>query len=154
MTRFMARHPLVAASVMLLAYLALMVGYLLVVGVILKAEPPECFHVMVFTSLSAGLPLAIGLWLALLRRRSGAPAAPLLWLVALVPMEMLAHFFVWFVIGTLTFEGPRAVGPDLWRFLRDWDAWEKALFWLGLAIARHMLRTGRWETIVPVDRPG
>jgi len=168
-TRFMAKHPLIAASVMLLGYLALTVGYLLVVNVIFKADLPEWVHVIVFTSVSAGLPLVIALWLTLLRRRSGASAAPLWWLVALLPMEMLAHFFVWFVIGTLTFEGPRAVGPDLWRFFRDYDNWERVLFWIGLAwsgpaallgilaglvIARHLFRTGRWETIVGVDRSG
>jgi len=169
MTRFMARHPLIAASVMLLGYLGLIVGYMLIVNVILKADLPQWFHVVVFTSVSVGLPLVIALWLTLLRRRSGASAAPLWWLVALLPMEMLAHFFVWFVIGTLTFEGPRAVGPDLCRFFTDYDNWERILFWIGLAwsapatllgilaglgIARHMLRTGRWETIVGVDRPG
>jgi len=168
-TRFMACHPLIAASAMLLGYLGLIVVYLLVVGVILNANPPEWFHVMVFTSLSAGLPLGIALWLTLLRRRSGATAAPLWWLVALVPMEMLAHFCVWVVIGTVTFEGPWAVGPDLWQFFGDYSNWERALFWIGLAwsapavlvgilaglgIARWKLRTGRWETIVGVDRPG
>jgi len=168
-TRFMARHPLVAASVMLLAHLGLLVGYGLIVLLILASQPPDWFHCMVFTVVNTALPFGIALWLALLRRRSGASAAPLWWLVALVPIELLVHVVAGIAIVTVTLQGPTRLLGELRELLEDPQWWMLVLLpygyaWsapatllgilAGLTVARWKLRTGRWETIVPVDRLG
>jgi len=164
-TRFMAKHPLLAAVPMLAANFGILLVTMLLLIFWWKAG--QEFFVVTWYAASFVCCFAVCLVLVLLRRRSGLSARPLWALVGTLTIQTAVHIalcaFVYELIdtqGDLAEAFRAAVRPSFWLARQTRHglilAALGALAGLptGLAVARHMLRTGRWETIVPVDTTG
>ena len=167
----LAQHPLVAAPLLYLP------GFFVLVAFGLAARAAHWEIPWVMAGLWGGLclmgPLTISLTLTLLRRRSGLGTRALFLLMLMLPAQtLLLHWPVALALadppgdwaaywqylietfGTNGLHGP----PYLWLALFHLPILTGGILaalgiLLGLAIARWKLRTGRWEHVVPVDRP-
>jgi hypothetical protein len=167
------RHPLGAAAWIGLTQVSLV----LLVGELVGRRPttlaaragaadvvPVAAHFVLTFALAGGAALLVALW----RRRSGLPTSPLGWLPVLAAYQFTAQAFlvaalgsrlsasfavlIWMLGGAdrLTRSGAALLYP-LTAALALAAA---ALGWLiGAVVAGRKLRSGRWETIVPVESP-
>jgi len=169
MRRLLARHPFLAASLLLLPYPAIAWGISLLaiwslgaVGLGCQASGHWAF-VCVYWALRISMlchwatafawAALVCFLVALLRRRVGMPARPLYRLAATGGMEIGALLFAsWMVviqgasddvvgIGAVAAAATAAMGSAFG-------------IWTGTALADRFRNRGRWEMIQPVPRPG
>lgn len=166
LARFATKRPILFAMLAGVLYLPWMLAYFL--AVVRPMPVPVWVHAIVLSALhSAGL-LVLGAALTMMRLRSGIGARRLLWLVLLLPAELVAMIVAFVAVMTPMMnpttpflEGFASVvfAPYFWRdvFLFAGHIYHAPAVLMGIDIgyfvARHMIRTGRWETVVPVDGP-
>jgi len=161
-TRFMARHPLLAAVPLLAANFGILLVAMLLLYFWLKAG--DKLFVVIWYAANVACCFAVSFVLVLLRRRSGLSARPLWALVVTLVAQTAVHIALClFVLELVETQGNVAAafrevfGATFWLasetrnglVLAGLGALAGLL--MGLGVARWKLRTGRWETIVPVD---
>jgi len=180
MTKFLATHPLIAGSLLYFAGFCALVAIGLAAFAALRPIPGVM--VGGWWALCLGGPPAVATGLTCVRRRCGLGTRSL-WLLPLtLPAQtFILHWRLASAMALpfLSPDGPTGWG-DYWDWvlslLRHWQWYDETLFSLGglifssgpavlggilaalgirigEAVARLMLRTGRWEHIVPVEKP-
>ena len=115
MTRFMARHPVLAGCVLMLGHLAFLAVQSVMLYVCARAAlyAPDSWIVRLFSAsewpVNGLLVFAVACWLALLRRRSGQSAWPVCWLALTAPVQIWLHMMALALGSTVVLGGMGAL---------------------------------------------
>jgi len=165
-TRFMARHPVVAGCVLMLAHLAFVCAQSVMLYVFARPTPSDPhlwivrFLDMCEWPVNGVAVFAVACWLTLLRRRSGQSAWPACWLALTTPVQLWLHWMTIMLGFALVLRGTGGLIRTLtdlhlcvlWFVHRsNYLAVPAALLGVlaGLGIARRRYEAGRWERVLP-----
>ncbi len=170
MKRFLARHPFLAASLLLLPYPAIAWGVSFLTlwsldalglgykscgglfGLLTWLDWLGKVYFRCHGGTAFAWPALVCFLVALMRRRVGIPARPLYWLAAPCAMETGTLFFASFVV--VFHAASKELG--IYAVIASAFAAMGSAFgiWIGTALADRFRNRGRWEMIQPVPRPG